>query len=294
MFDADPAGQNAAMRSAEPLLAAGLVIRVATLPGDHDPDSFLKAEGAEPLREIITGAPGFFTFFLTRLTKLHDARSDRGKLQIAQQVVEWIAKVPNAVLRASQLQQTALKLGVPESALQQELRQHRRRDRSNESPPEPAADAVVAGHPAEELLLQFMLTDERVVQLAQQKLADEWLSTSPAAEVVRLILKLHAAGEWSGPTGLMGSGTADEAQRLVARLLMEQAPAPEKLQAAAGDCLAALERAAVEREFQTIKLRLSQPGLSSNEVVTLQQRVLDLRRKLDHISRLSVWRPSKP
>ncbi len=294
MFDADTAGQNAAMRSAEPLLAAGLVIRVATLPGEHDPDSFLKANGVEPLQEIITAAPGFFTFYLERLTKLHDARTDRGKLQIAQQIVEWIAKVPHAVLRASQLQQTAMKLGVPESALQQELRQYRQRDRTVATPAETTAPAEDPGHPAETLLLQLMLTDERVVPLVQQQLAADWLSTGTAAELMRKVLRLHAAAAWNGHTSLLGADASDEAHRLVTRLLEEKRPAPERIPAAAGDCLAALKRAALERQFQAIKLRLAQPGLSGNEVTALQQQILDLRRNLDHIPRLSVWRSAKP
>src|SRR6267378_5401511 len=49
-FDADDAGQNAAVRSLDSLLASGLAVRVAVVPSPHDPDSFIKASGAEAFK----------------------------------------------------------------------------------------------------------------------------------------------------------------------------------------------------------------------------------------------------
>src|SRR5437899_4177826 len=46
-FDSDNAGQAAAIRVLDSLLASGLAIRVATVPAPHDPDSFIKQSGGE-------------------------------------------------------------------------------------------------------------------------------------------------------------------------------------------------------------------------------------------------------
>src|SRR5262249_1822737 len=59
-FDSDSAGQNAAVRALDGLLAAGLAIRVATVPEPHDPDSFIKAHGGPAFQELIVKAQGFF------------------------------------------------------------------------------------------------------------------------------------------------------------------------------------------------------------------------------------------
>ena len=48
-FDSDMAGQKAAIRALDDLLASGLAIRVATVPSPHDPDSFIKSQGTKPL-----------------------------------------------------------------------------------------------------------------------------------------------------------------------------------------------------------------------------------------------------
>src|SRR6185312_364726 len=59
-FDSDSAGQNAAVRSLDHLLASGLAVRVATLPAPHDPDSFIKSFGGEKFQELVKNADGFF------------------------------------------------------------------------------------------------------------------------------------------------------------------------------------------------------------------------------------------
>lgn len=57
LFDGDKAGQKA-VRSAYPLLQAhGLSASVVRLPEGQDPDSFLRAEGADALRRRIDAAP---------------------------------------------------------------------------------------------------------------------------------------------------------------------------------------------------------------------------------------------
>src|SRR5208282_2374997 len=59
-FDSDEAGQNAAVRSLDNLLASGLAVRVAVVPAPHDPDSFIKASGGPAFKQLIERAEGFF------------------------------------------------------------------------------------------------------------------------------------------------------------------------------------------------------------------------------------------
>ena len=130
MFDADEAGQNAIVRSAEPLWDAGVIIRVAVLPEGHDPDSFIKAFGAEKLKELIGKTPSFFVYLLDRLSRQHDPHSDRGKLQIARQMAEWLARIPTPILLATYAQQTARRLDISEDVLRKEVNKltgHRKR-----------------------------------------------------------------------------------------------------------------------------------------------------------------------
>src|SRR5258708_14465372 len=62
-FDSDDAGQHAAVRALDHLLASGLAVRVAVVPAPHDPDSFIKASGGAAFKELIEKSDGFFDFY---------------------------------------------------------------------------------------------------------------------------------------------------------------------------------------------------------------------------------------
>jgi DNA primase len=53
LYDGDEAGQKATFRSGLELLRAGAQVRVVTLPGEDDPDSFVQAKGGDALLALL-------------------------------------------------------------------------------------------------------------------------------------------------------------------------------------------------------------------------------------------------
>src|ERR1051326_8973852 len=112
-FDSDTAGQAAAVRVLDSLLASGLAIRVATVPAPHDPDSFIKEHGGPAFSELIRQGQGFFDWHLGRLCASHDLTGDRGRLAVLDAMSEAVLKTGNQVLIETYAQKTAQRLGVP-------------------------------------------------------------------------------------------------------------------------------------------------------------------------------------
>jgi DNA primase len=314
MFDSDSAGQNAATRSIEPLLdmsssgadwtnvntlnqpgnvfATGLAIRIAVLPSGHDPDSLIKSEGAGKLRQLVTNAPSFLVYLLDRLLSQHDASTDRGKLQIAKQMMEWVSRVPNTVLQATYVRQTAQTLDVPEGAVLQELKRATSGRRPQQAEEElVGADSIKddgsKSNAAETILLQMMLTDARVVEQAAGKVKHEWLeSGSPAARLIVNTISLYEEGRWNGPTTLLNEAD-EEDSKFISGLLMNPSVSGDVC-VASGDCIRTIEKKYLEKQLRELRNRLASGTLTVAEVVSIQQQALDLRTKLDNISRLSA------
>ena len=97
-FDSDNAGQNAAVRALDSLLASGLAVRVAVMPPKDDPDSFIKTHGGEAFRELIKNADGFFDYYLKRLCNTNDITTDKGRLTVVNEMAEAVRKTANPVL----------------------------------------------------------------------------------------------------------------------------------------------------------------------------------------------------
>jgi DNA primase len=111
-FDSDNAGQKAAARVLDDLLASGLSIRVITLPAPHDPDSYIKAHGPEAFRQLATTARDFFEFYLDYLCRQHDLHTDRGRLAVLESMAVALQKTGNEVLLDRYAQRTSMALAA--------------------------------------------------------------------------------------------------------------------------------------------------------------------------------------
>jgi DNA primase len=295
IFDADTAGQNAVVRSAEPLWEAGMASRVAELPPGHDPDSFVKTCGAEQLKNLVTKAPSFFVYLLERLSKQHDPNTDRGKVQIAQRMVAWLVRIPSPILRSTYVQQTAARLDVPEEAIRQELRRAHAKARSvtatasDDSVDERNAQPLARGEcsPAEEMLLRLMLADEFVLSVVVERLNRQWLADNVAGRLISRMIMLQTKGQWKGLHTLLGDTSDEGENRLISAVLLRPITA-ESQENAALDCIATLERRWVERRIRELRKRLTQADLATSERDKLLRQVLDLQPKLRNIPALSM------
>ena len=295
MFDADAAGQSAIVRSAEPLWEAAMAIRVAVLPSGHDPDSFVKAFGAEKLKNLVTKAPSFLVYLLERLSKQHDPNSDRGKVQIAQHMATWLVRVPSPILRSTYIQQTAARLDVPEEAVRQELRRAQARTRSvvttatvegtDTSEMEEASRSESS--PAEELLLHLILMNDLVLDAVAKRLDRQWLTENVAGRLIGRIMALHAQGIFGGTHTLLTGAVDERESRLISEVLLRPITAGSQ-ENIAFDCLVTLERRWIERGIRELRKLLAQEGLKISEKDKLLRQSLDLKLKLRNIPALSM------
>jgi DNA primase len=327
MFDSDAAGSKATTRSlsslvemasdvvpnnpgdwvslhaaANPtsLLGTGLVIRVVSLPQDKDPDSFVREFGAAKLKELVAEAPSFFAYLLEKLISQTNVQTEKGKLQVAMQMLEVLSKVRSPILQSTYVRKMATRLDIPEQAIVQELRKSRsspQRDHSHMASDDDATEDAAdfdeerpRGLPAEEMLLRTMLADERVVELAAEKLDLAWLSDSLAGQTVHDVLRLYNGRNWTGPNSLLNQPQNDQTSRLVSELLLNQ-QAVKQPEAAAADCLATLEQHWVKQRLAEVRRQLERPGLSATDSAPLHQQLLDLDSRLRHIATFLKGKP---
>lgn len=96
-FDGDSAGQKAAWRTLEvalPVLSDDKELRFLTLPNNHDPDTFIKVNGAEAMREQITNAMPLSQYIFAYLSERYDLALAEGKAKLMSQVRTLTASLP--------------------------------------------------------------------------------------------------------------------------------------------------------------------------------------------------------
>jgi DNA primase len=154
LFDADPAGIQATLRSLPLFLEEEVVGKTIVLPKGEDPDGFLRKGNLEDFGKRVEGAISLVDFFFERLMKTHDLKSIEGKVRVAKEGMVLLGKIPDKIRRDFYIKALAERLDVKESFLYEMLRS---------SPKEPSK----AGEDLKKSSLEktFPKSEEMVVRL---------------------------------------------------------------------------------------------------------------------------------
>ena len=130
LYDGDWAGINASLRGIDMLLEEGLEIKVALFPDGEDPDSYARSHTKEELMHFLANNEEDFISFKQRLLAQELNKDPMQRAKLIGEVVNSIAVIPDAIVRAVYIEQTSAKLNIKEELLQQEVAKLRHKKQS--------------------------------------------------------------------------------------------------------------------------------------------------------------------
>jgi DNA primase len=286
-FDSDAAGQNAAVRALDSLLASGLAIRVATVPAPHDPDSFVKANGGLAFKQLMDRAEGFFDYYLGRLCATNETDTDKGRLAVLRAMAEAVHKTGNVVLIDTYAQKTALRLGVAPEAVRMEFKKFRRNQREApaEAENEPVTETSSAPvPPTERWLLRFMLTNDELLGWIVERLDLRWIRHATAKRIADFCIAAVHSNSWAGATGLL-ENSDEQTRRLITEIVTEPVKLADPEKTLKGDTghsdkrgiLEKLRDEFIDEEMAALRNRVSLPETTDDERVALLRKQGELR-----------------
>ncbi len=281
-FDADNAGQNATVRSLDALLAAGLAVRVATVPAPHDPDSFIKANGGEAFVQLVAKAEGFFDYYLNRLCAANDVQTDKGRSAVLRAMAEAVWKTNDSVTIQSYAQKTAGRLGVAPAAVIKEFSKG-----PASKAPQQAADEEVSTEaqnlsrpsPHEFYLLRLLLLKDELVDWAAAHLNLDWLAHTDVRQILAKRLAAQREQRWTGLPALLDELSDDHARSLATEAVSENAGKIPNAEQQLMDVLLRLRNVAFDRRLGELTQRMNLPGVTEQEQLTVLREQQELRRQ---------------
>jgi len=298
-FDQDDAGQKAARKSLDVLLEEGFKVQVVELPDGHDPDTYLKAEGADAYRRRIDEAPGYMDWLIRRAQSENDLATPAGKSAYLNALLPTLARIESPVERAAWLPTIVDTGGLDSMAAREEVRRalaHRASSIAASTEPIPAATVTPRARrrliPAEKLLIGLILSDAPGVREALESIEEEDLVPLGAAQILRAARQLVKDGR---PVTLAElEGVLDEDDR---RLLSEAAveDSPEKGITPA-ECVKELKTWPLKSRMAEIQKDLSKASGEAQEALLAEK--LELKRRLstlfNAVTTASVERLNEP
>ncbi|MDR1952581.1 MAG: DNA primase [Elusimicrobiota bacterium] len=120
LFDSDDAGRAAAKRALEILIENSIETTVSFLPENVDADEYLNAYGKESFIAMIKNtSKNAIDFIIDECSK--NINSAESKAKAASEILNFISKSPNPIVRDEWTKLTAQKLNITESAIRYEF-----------------------------------------------------------------------------------------------------------------------------------------------------------------------------
>jgi len=276
-FDSDEAGQKAAVRVLDDLLGSGLAIRVVTIPPPHDPDSFIKNFGAGAFEGLIQKAEGFFDYYLNRLCKLNDIRTDKGQHAVLAGMAEAVRKTNDAALFDKYAQRTAARLGVNAlSALQVFRKADTKRVVRTEEEETSEDDTSWRPNPQEFGLMKILLGADEGLDWTRAHLHLDWVQNPLAREIVALRLAFDGAGQPVEPAAILHRIESAQGRSLLTEALAGSRAIPKPEQQLL-DLVTRLRNLSIDHEIGVLKQSLGQEGLAPEDTTHILQELDALR-----------------
>jgi DNA primase len=275
-FDPDSAGQGAAAKSCEMLVAEGFEVNVAVLPAGEDPDTFVRKHGRAGYAERLRQSVPWLDFLLDRAAARYDLKTAEGKARYVQEMLPVGARLAERTRRELFAEALAGRAGVTSEAVLGELRKT-----ATQSPVTrremPSFGQVTK---AEKGLIWLLVHRPTEAVAAVEALEPQDLEGLAARSVLDLTKKLNEDKGFS-PSVLLERLTMVEAQ-LVTGVASEAEPPVHDAEGCARIIRRLRyerERAAVQREID----RLQQLGAAQHgeEIDALWSRKRDLLHRIE-------------
>jgi len=106
-FDADSAGIRAALRAGPLFEESDVNVRILELPGGHDPDTYLRAEGAQAFQHRVDTSRSLADFQLDQIQAHHDLATDEGRSAYVREAIAVLASIRNPMRREPYIRRLA-------------------------------------------------------------------------------------------------------------------------------------------------------------------------------------------
>ena len=111
-YDADEAGQKAAMRAVKMLTDVGLDVTILKVPGAKDPDEYIKKFGSDKFRQVISESKSKFDYNLEVILSRYDINLPQDKIKALHESEKLISETYSSAERDIYIQNISKLFGV--------------------------------------------------------------------------------------------------------------------------------------------------------------------------------------
>ena len=209
MLDSDAAGQKAIARASQLLEKTGLNIRVVVIPNGKDPDEFIKKNGPDRFRALLTGAVSDIEYKLLMAADGLLLDTDDGRLKYLNKAAQILSTSNDSMTRDIYIGRLCEKYSVSRTALTEKVNEYRRQNKTRAEKKEiddiirpkytkddinPERRLSVKGVAAEEMVLSVLLQHPDFIKGTREALPPDKMITDLNRRAYSCLLEAYENG----------------------------------------------------------------------------------------------------
>ena len=282
-YDADEAGQNAAMRGIDILYQEGLRPKVLRVTGSKDPDEFISKNGRSAFVQLMDEALPYGDFKMARLSSRYDLEDEQQRLDYLRDIIEQLQSM-KPVEADMYIDKIARQTGISPQAIRREYeagRQETSRPVPQKRQEQETASAEVSD--VEKTLLKLMMTDMKYTGLPENIRGQVFRSEEGSALYQTILEQQGEGGGGAGPADLqkLREAAGPDLYEVLEDIRGMIIPA-DKEETIYAECMDYIRKEELRRQEQEItwKLSLDDGSLSDEDAGKLMRRLAEIQRIL--------------
>ncbi|MDR2728479.1 MAG: toprim domain-containing protein, partial [Chitinispirillales bacterium] len=266
VFDGDRAGVAAAHKAVIVLAPFNLQVNVLTLPGDDDPDAFVKREGPRPFLEMIAKAKNSTDFIIDKLISEHGG-SPQAKRTVIEELAPYVEALKDPIVRDDFLSKLAQKLRVdPRHVFNRFSNKNNRADTAAPAAQKPPAIKIGK---LEESFFTILLACPEQIPIAKRFVDTQTLTDSLSANIYSVIVETYDAK--GNLDGLCDKLPDDPEIKRVISMLMVKPALKENIHAELEQKILLLRRKSLMTELRELRNELSGDSPEEHKLALMER-----------------------
>ncbi len=279
-FDADTAGQKAALRGMDLLQQQGCQVAVITIPEGKDPDEYIKEKGKERFIGLVGKAQSLLEYKLIKALESNSIDTVAGKIKIVQSLLPDIQGIQSPVTRQVFIQMIAERLNLPETAIYAEVRKgaltrsgERKYEKTVSEEKEKTGAPKNAAEKAQRLLIRLAITHTETVDKIENWGGETLFSSRLLKEIYRAHYLIRQSGHNIKANDLVSLLEDRKSQELLTEILLED-EVPKDWKKIFIDCLTLLKIEHINKqimEYSDLMSQYEKSGEASKSLEMMQK-----------------------
>jgi DNA primase len=252
VFDSDQAGVQATLRTLPLFLEEDVFGKMVLLPKGEDPDTFLRKGRVEDFEKRVQEAIPLIDFVFDQWMRRYDPKSIEGKVKMAQEGVQLIAKVGDPIRRDFYLKSLAERLEVKESILYDLLRSSPKQRVKVQEEFKKQSMGEKNFPRSEELLVRLMIHHPRFIPLISGEGVIMEFESPLLRKIAETLEQLYQRKGRVDPKEALGFFEEDIQKRFCQLVFQDEAFEEDQIEKMVRDCIQKIQ----EKRFKKDRLEL--------------------------------------